>query len=164
MTLYSKISGTQNSEFPFEELAAHPHCLIVDWREAEEDMLDAFLAATGESRDGIHLQASHTSVKVLSKGAQNIPIEGGKGVSTQHAMLLALQALYGHAHSIRYVHDLDDGDTAYFMIESPDTWQRLEQENPNIRWFFVPVQNMPDTFETPGHQLRAAAQSYDEAK
>jgi hypothetical protein len=165
MDIYSKITNTKGAELPFEEFTMHPHCLIVDWREAEEDILEAFLAATGEPRDEVDLRPDEASnVMIVAKGEEVIPIRKGKGVSSQHSMLLALQNLYGSSHAIRYLHDVEEGDTAYFMVESPETWQRLEQENPNIRWFFVPIEVVPDTFETPSDQLRAAARRYYSAK
>ena len=161
MDLYRQIISTESREFPVDALSDYSHCITVDWRDAEDDVLCAFLAAVSDFRLPLNLQLlSCAGEKTLSDGVQMVSLQTGDSVSAQHAMLMALQGLCGECLAIRYVHDVFDGDTVCFMVETPEVWTRLEQENPHIRWFFIPIELIPDTFTTPVSQLHAAAQCF----
>ena len=161
MDLYRRIISTDSREFPTDALLDDSHCLTVDWRDAEDDVLSAFLVVISDFRLPLNLQLLNCAGgKTLSDGVQMVPLQTGDSVSAQHAMLMALQGLCGERLAIRYVHDVFDGDTVCFMVETPEVWTRLEQENPHIRWFFIPIELIPDTFTTPGSQLHAVAQCF----
>jgi len=165
MQAFDKIASRDNAQFPFADFMNHGRLLAVDWRAAEDEILDAFFRATGlpNSDASLEWDAAAQHMKLRHQG-QVIPVARGAGVSAQHSMLRALQKVHEGSHSIRYLNHVAAGnDTAFFVVETTDAWRRLEQANPHVRWFFTPIDLLPDVFESSPAELTAAGSRYANA-
>ncbi len=161
---YSQIASRDNSEFPIHEFFQYPHLFAVDWREAEDWMLELFITATGISPDGASLSwDDKTKVMNFTVRDRTVAIPSTGGISAQHGMLMALQTLYGDTHSIRHLNHVTGGDTVYVAVETNVDWQELDSSLPLVRWFFTPIQALPDVFQTPFDELSAIGARYAEA-
>lgn len=164
MDIYNSIVSSEGDAFPEDEFIENGRLLVVDWRDAAKDIIRAFLDMVGKPDDELFEDLDESSNEIVfTKDEHVVRLKQGAGVSEQHSALLALQTFYGHEHAIRYLHGVADGDTACFAVEAPDRWEALERENPFVRGFFVPINDVPDVFETPGDQLDAAARRYQSA-
>lgn len=165
MSCYDQITSRDPAAFPFQAFLGYPRLLMVDWREEERRILSGFFKATGLSREGIDLEWDEPLGRMIFvHPGGRIELARGDGTSAQHSMLMALQQVYGASHPIRCLsYEVAAGDTGYFFVEERNTWARLEQDYPLVRWFFTPIELLPDTFEGDHAALREAARRYAEA-
>lgn len=158
---FDKITSRDNDAFPFDDFLEYPHLLIVDWKEAENDMMERFFEAAELSNENTQLVwDEEAQLMKFTYHDKILPIPRGNEISAQHSMLMVFQQVYGNNYSIRYLNHVTAGDTGYFVVETPDFWQRLEIENPHVRWFFTPIECLPDTFETSFEELSEAGRRY----
>lgn len=52
------------------------------------------------------------------------------------------------------------GDGSWFVVETREAWTKLEDRNEHVRWFFTPVDRLPDTFKADIDELAAAGARY----
>lgn len=157
---YDTIVSRDVDAFPLDGFLDYPRLMSVDWREEEPRMLSAFFKATGLPADGTALEMDdRTSYWQLVRGSDRVDVPWGDEVSAQHSMLVALQRVFGASHSIRY---LNHGctDTASFVVETNEDWRRLESANPHVRWFFTPIERLPDVFKSDIDDLSNVGKTY----
>ena len=146
---YDNILSHDNELFPFDDFSSYPRLMFVDWKEEEPRILQAFFKAAALPADGTRLEMDDaTQYYQLIHGDKSAEVPWGDDISAQHSMLVALQKVFGTTRSIRYLNHAASGDTGYFLVETNETWQELEKNNPHVRWFFTPVELLPDTFTT----------------
>lgn len=141
------------------------HKLIrVDWREEERRILAAFIEATGLPADNAALEMDDkTQYYQLVGDSFRIDVPWGDNVSAQHSMLAALQQAFAATHSIRLLNRAVLGDTGCFLVETNETWRLLEEQNPHVRWFFTPIELLPDTFNSDTEILERIGTQYSDA-
>jgi hypothetical protein len=159
---YDKIVSRDDRSFPLDDFSTYSQLLLVDWKEEEPRILSAFFNATGLSSDGAKLYVDDKSQYYqLVRGDVRIDVPWGDEISAQHSMLVALQRVFGASHSIRYLNHAF-GDTGYFVVETNESWRRLESQNPNVRWFFTPIELLPDVFKSDVDALAQVGRRYGE--
>lgn len=164
MSPYDKITSRNDRSFPFDDFSTYPRLMIVDWREEEPRILKAFFKATELPADGTVLEMDDaTQYYQLVRGDLRVDVPWGDEASAQHSTLVALQRLFGTSHSIRYLNHAAFGDTGYFLVETNETWRRLESQNPHVRWFFTPIEILPDVFKSDVEMLSQAGERYSDA-
>jgi len=164
MLPYDKIASRDDRAFPLDEFAAYPRLIVMDWREEEPRILKAFFKATGLPIDTAKLETSSTSEYYqLVRGDVRIDVPWSENVSAQHSMLVALQQLFGATHSIRYLNHAAVSDGGYFVVETNDAWRSLNTRNPNVRWFFTPIDLLPDVFKSDVELLARIGKEYGDA-
>ena len=159
---FDKITNRDNAAFPFRELTSDPRLFMVDWREGEDFIAEAFLRAAGlpANETTWHWDEATNVGKFISRG-RSFPVPRRDGQSAQHAAVCALQEIYAGSHAIRYLNHVAQGDTAYFVVETPETWRALETANPLVRWFFTPLEYLADIVEGSFEDHSEAARLYD---
>jgi len=158
---YDKIVTRDCNAFPVEDFLDYPRAIAVDWREEEPRILRSFLAATGLSSDEARLEMDDKSGYYdLVRRVSRYAVPWGEGQSAQHSMLLALQKAFDNSHSLRYLNHSALGDTGRFIVETRETWSELERNNPEVRWFFTPVERLPDTFHSSPEELSEVGERY----
>lgn len=149
-SLFSLIVSRNVEDFPFQELTEYRHTLAVGWRSSEDSIWEQFAHAISALPTDCTLHWDEDlQVSRFMHGASSIDIRPGDGVSAQHSMMMALQSVFGHVYSIRLLNNFDCGSDAYFVVETHSAWEELEVENAHVRWFFTPIELLPDTFESP---------------
>ncbi|HTU68340.1 MAG TPA: hypothetical protein VMF52_20525 [Steroidobacteraceae bacterium] len=158
---YDKIASRDAQSFPYDDFFKYPRRLLVDWKEEEPRILDDFLAATGLPADGTRLVMNDkTQFYQLARGNAWADVPWSKTSSAQHSMVAALQKVFGATHSIRYLNNADVSDTGFFAVETHETWRQLEKRYPHVKWFFTPIELLPDTFNTDAKTLNEIGQRY----
>lgn len=159
---FDKVSSRDHAAFPFEQFASYSRLFMVDWRESEDWIAAAFLRAAGLPANETmwHWDEVACLGKFVSHG-RSFPVHKRDGQSAQHAAVSALQEIYASRYSIRYLNHVTRGDTAYFVVETPAAWSALETANPLVRWFFTPLEYLPDIFEESFEELAEAARLYE---
>lgn len=161
MTPYEKIVSREHKDFPFDDFMDYPRLLLVDWREEEPRIVRSFLKAAGFPADEVRLARDPAiGWYRMSRGDASLTLPESDEVSAQHSTLVALQRLFGTTHGIRYLNHVAFGDTGYFVVETREVWGRLEERQPHVRWFFTPMDILPDVFKASLQQLAAAAQRH----
>jgi len=160
---FDKIQSRDHAAFPFQEFSNYRRLFMVDWREAESSIAEAFLRAAGlPASDTVWTWNDADHAGTFSCRGRAYPVVATGGRSAQHDAVAALQAIYSATHSIRLLNHVARGDTAYFVVETPDTWKRLEERNPAVRWFFTPLEYLYDCFETSFEDLSEAGRLHAE--
>ncbi len=162
---YSAITGRDRDAFPLRAFQSSGRCFAVDWRDGEDAILEAFAKAADVAMDEVSLQWDEAAAHMnLVHAGKTNPVRRDRH-GAQHAMVLVLQQVFGQTHAIRLINQVTLGDdTAWFMVESPQQWQHLEQSNPHLRWFFTPVELLPDVFNADTDEIAEAGRRYaDEA-
>jgi len=159
---FGKITSRDNAAFPFKEFTSYSRLFMVDWRESEDRIAEAFLYAAGlpANETTWHWNEEARLGKFVSRG-RSFPLPKRDGQSAQHAAVSGLQEIYAGSHSIRYLNHVAPGDTAYFVVETPAAWNSLESANPLVRWFFTPLEYLADIFEESFEDLSKAARLYE---
>lgn len=161
---YDKITSRDSERFPASDFSTYPRLILVDWREEEPRILDAFFKATGLAPNEATLEMDDkTSYYQLVRGDRRFEVPWGPKTSAQHFMLVALQQAFGSTHSIRYLNHVALSDAGAYVVETNETWQSLEKQHPHVRWFFTPLDLLPDTFNTNVEELRRIGARYGEA-
>jgi TPR repeat protein len=161
MRPFNLITSRDPGLFPWEALMEYEHLMAVDWREEENWIVERFCRASGLSREGINLTWNDAGDLLhLTYPGGSIDIEQGEGRSAQHSMIAALQTAFGATHSIRHLSHLEGSDTVYFVVETHTDWQDLEARNLHVRWFFTPIERIPDVFLSDYAALDEAAERY----
>jgi hypothetical protein len=159
-TPYDLIRSRENADFPFDALQSYARSIAVDWREADETIVEHFLAATGLPADDARVRWDLSKPYALLDHAGVTHDVKRDGRSAQDVMLRKLDELYGAKHQLRLLSHVANGDTAYLVVETPERWRELEAANPFVRWFFTPIGVLPDLFEGTFEDLAAAAKRY----
>lgn len=162
---FDKIADRDPAAFPFQPFTSYAHLFMVDWREGEDGIAEAFLRAAGlpAKETTWHWDEATSLGKFVSRG-RSYPVARGDGQSAQHAAVSALQEIYAGSHSIRYLNHVALGDTAYFVVETPATWSALETANPLVRRFFTPLAYLTDIFEGSFEDHGEAGDLYEAGK
>jgi hypothetical protein len=161
---YHLIADREPSQFPFAAVQSYRHCFAVDWRESDMDIVERFLTAAGlPAHDAKVRWEAAPGHSVLTRNGLDhaVPLEGR---SAQDAMLRVLATVYRATHGIRSLSHVALGDTAYFVVETPSDWAGFEIQNPLVRWFFTPIERLPDLFTTSFDDLAEAARSFAKAR
>lgn len=151
---YDLITSRDIAAFPFEPFLTYPRCFMVDWRAGGIEVAEGFVKAAGLSeRASLTIDTADPGVLVLkhidtARLRMNHP-----DWSEQHQVLKMLQTHFGIRHSIRYLNHAAEGDTAYCVVESLSTWERLEKANPHVKFFFTPYQLLPDIIKAPFSEI-----------
>ena len=159
---FDQIHSRDSGAFPFEAFNEYPRCFMVDWRAAPEDIADGFFSAAGLAQLARLTREGDDSLKLIHRD-ESLTLKLRPGVSAQHGLLEAFQAYFGIRHSMRYLNHVALGDTAYFVVQPTSTWARLELANPYVKWFFTPLDRLPDIFDSPFEKLAEAGKLYAEA-
>src|SRR5688572_20835979 len=127
---YDLIKSRDSDAFPFQAIESYPHCFAVDWREEDESIVSKFLTCAGLPADDAVVQwdLSKPYALLVHQGVTHEVRRDGR--SAQDVMIRALSRLYGNAHEIRYLAHVVHGDTAFFVVQSPGAWAKLEAEHP----------------------------------
>ena len=159
---FDKVTNRDNAAFPFEQFTSYSRLFMVDWRESEDWIAEAFLRAAQlpANETTWHWDEVASLGKFVSRG-RSFPVPRRNGQSAQQAAVCALQEIYADTHSIRYLNHVAPGDTAYFVVETPADWSSLESANPLVRWFFTPLEYLTDIFENSFEDLSEAAHLYE---
>jgi len=158
---YDKITSRDSRLFPIDDFSAYPRLILVDWREEEPRILKAFFKATGLSPDDTALEMDERAqCYQLVRDDVRFNVPWGPEASAQHSMLVALQQAFCASHSIRYLNQAALSDTGCYVVESNETWQLLEAQYPHVRWFFTPLELLPDTFKSDIEELRQIGARY----
>lgn len=162
MTPFAQITSRDDAAFPFDAFSRYPKLLVIDWREEEGSIVSKYCKLAGLAQDEATLVMDDATgwFNLIHKGG-SLPIPWSEDVSAQHSTVVALQKAFGQAHAIRYS-QAAAGDSGFFIVETPQTWQRLEAENPHVRWFFTPVELLPDTVNASFDDIREAGRRYAE--
>ncbi|MBA8888292.1 hypothetical protein FHW12_002516 [Dokdonella fugitiva] len=159
---YDTIVSRDVGAFPLDEFSKYPRFMPVDWREEEPRILSAFFKATGLPAEGTALEMDErTSYYQLVRGSERVDVPWGDEASAQHSMLVALQRMFGASHSIRYLNH-GCADTGCFVVETNEDWRSLERANPHVRWFFTPIDLLPDVFKSDVDDLVRVGKTYGE--
>jgi hypothetical protein len=159
---FDKITSRENAAFPFKPFTSYPRLFMVDWRESEDWIAEAFLRSAGlpANETTWHWDETAGIGKFVSRG-RSFPVDKRDGQSAQHAAVSVLQEIYARSYSIRYLNHVAPGDTAYFVVETPATWSALEAANPFVRWFFTPLEYLADIVEGSFEDHSEAARLYE---
>ena len=159
---FDQITNRDQAAFPFKQFTSYPRLFMVDWRESEDWIAGAFLRAAGLPANDItwHWDEAASKGKFVSRW-RDFPVPKDDGRSAQHAAVSVLQEIYAGSHSIRYLNHVALGDTAYFVVETPETWSALEAANPLVRWFFTPLEYLTDIVEGAFEDHAEAARLYE---
>src|SRR5689334_14545292 len=162
---FDKITNRDSAAFPFQEFTSYPRLFMVDWRESEDFIAEAFLRTAGlPARETTWHWDEATSVGKYQSRGRSFPVPKLDGQSAQHAAVKALQEIYAGSHSIRYLNHVAQGDTAWFVVETPATWSAVEAANPLVRWFFTPLEYLTDIVEGSFDDHAEAARLYEAGK
>ena len=159
---FDKIQSRDNAAFPFAAFQEYPRSFAVDWRAGVVDIFDDFAKAAGLAGSAQLTVDPASRTPVLSHDGQRLALGLHNATSPQHGMVSLLQGYFGIRHSIRYMNHVAPGDTAYFVVESTSTWKRLEAANPHVKWFFTPLEKLPDVFTTSFETLAECGRQYAE--
>ena len=159
---FDKVTSRDCAAFPFKQFTDYSRLFMVDWRESEDWIAEAFLRAAGlpANETTWHWDEAASLGKFISRG-RSVPVHRRDGQSAQHAAVSSLQEIYAESHSIRYLNHVAPGDTAYFVVETPAAWSLLETANPLVRWFFTPLAYLTDIFQQSFDDLAEAARLYE---
>ena len=159
---YDLVTSRDNAAFPFDAVQAYPRSFAVDWRESDEGIVESFLKSAGLPPNDAQVRWDLAKPYALLHHAGVTHDVRRDGRSAQDAMLRKLDELYGAGHQVRIVSHVAQGDTAFFVVETPERWAALEAANPHVRWFFTPIGGLPDLFEGTFDELGEAARRYAE--
>jgi hypothetical protein len=159
---FDQILSRDKEAFPFAAFLEYPRCFVVDARASAEDIAEEFFRAAGISQLA-RIDRGEDDGLILIHRDVSLPLRLPPSSSTQHAMLTVLQAYFGIRHSMRYLNHVTAADTAWFVVQPTNTWARLELANPYVKWFFTPLDRLPDIFDSPFEKLGQAGKLYAEA-
>jgi len=160
LTPYDQITSRDNDAFPFQTFLDYPRCFMIDWRAAPMEVAEGFIKAAGlTGRATITPDAAGNGDFMISY-VDKITLRFNDHHSRQHQVLKMLQVHFGIRNAIRYVNHAAAGDTAYCVVESLSTWERLEKANPHVKWFFTPYQLLPDIINASFDEISACGRKY----
>jgi hypothetical protein len=159
---FDQIHSRDKDAFPLEAFREYPRCFMVDWRASAEDIAEGFFRAAGIAQLARIDRDEEDGLMLIHRDV-SLPIRLPASTSPQHAMLTILQAYFGIRHSMRYLNHVTAADTAWFVVQPTNTWARLELANLYVKWFFTPLDRLPDIFDSPFEKLGHAGKLYAEA-
>jgi hypothetical protein len=162
---YDHIESSDLNSFPFKHFQEHPHFFNVDWREGEDWILTNFSRSAKVAESDISLDWDDAKEMMFAiVRNQKIPVKR-PDFSTQHSMLLLLQKVYESTLSIRFLNHVTlADDTAWFAVETAETWNNLEKNYPLVSHFFTPIDILPDIFSSPSKKIAEVGIQYADSK
>ena len=159
---FDQIHSRDKEAFPFEAFRDYARCFVVDRRASAEDIAEGFFSAAGLTQLARIVRDDNDALTLIHRDV-SLQIKLGADVSPQHALLLFFQEYFGIRHSMRYLNHATDIDTAWFVVQPTSTWARLDLANPFVKWFFTPLDRLPDIFDSSFEKLGEAGKLYAEA-
>jgi hypothetical protein len=159
---FEQIHSRDKEAFPLGDFREYARCFIVDRRAPAEDIAESFFSAAGISQLARITRDENDELMLIHRDV-SLQIRLPAGTSPQHALLAVLQAYFGIRHSMRYLNHVTGADAAWFVVQPTNTWARLELANPYVKWFFTPLDRLPDIFDSSFEKLSEAGKLYAEA-
>ena len=159
---FDQIHSRDKDAFPFEAFHDYARCFVVDQRSSAEDVAEGFFRAAGLAQLA-RIVRDDKDVLTLIHRDVSLQIKLRPDTSQQHALLTFFQEYFGIRHSMRYLNHVTAGGTAWFVVQPMSTWARLELANPFVKWFFTPLERLPDIFDSSFEKLGEAGKLYAEA-
>jgi hypothetical protein len=159
---FDQIHSRDKDAFPFDAFRDYARCFMVDWRASAEDIAEGFFSAAGLVQLARIARDDNGALTLIHRDV-SLQLKLNPATSPQHALLILFQAYFGIRHSMRYLNHVTPGDTAWFVVQPTSTWARLELANPYVKWFFTPLDRLPDIFDSTFEKLGEAGKLYAEA-
>jgi len=159
---FDQIHGRDKESFPFDAFRDYARCFVVERYASAEDIAEGFFGAAGlaqlarvvrDDKDGLTLIHRDVSLQIRLR----------PDISPQHALLEFFQEYFGIRHSMRYLNHVTGDGIGWFVVQPTSTWARLELANPYVKWFFTPLDRLPDIFDSSFEKLGEAGRLYAEA-
>jgi hypothetical protein len=159
---FDEIHSRAKETFPIEAFREYPRCFMIGRRASAEDIAEGFFRAAGLSQLARISRDDHDALTLIHRDV-SLQIKLPPAASPQHALLNVFQEYFGIRHSMRYLNHVTAADTAWFVVQPTSTWARLELANPYVKWFFTPLDRLPDIFDSSFEKLGEAGKLYAEA-
>jgi hypothetical protein len=156
---FDQIHGRDKETFPSEAFHDYARCFTVDRDASAEDIADGFFRAAGLAQLARIVRDEKNALTLVHRDV-SLRIELPPDTSPQHALLLFFQDYFGIRHSMRYLNHVTANGTAWFVVQPVSTWARLELANPFVKWFFTPLDRLPDIFDSTFEMLGEAGKRY----
>ncbi len=159
---FEQILSREKETFPFDAFRDYARCFVVDRRASAEDIAEGFFSAAGLVQLARIVRDDNDALTLIHRDV-SLQIKLPPDASPQHALLLFFQEYFGIRHSMRYLNHVTPSDTAWFVVQPTNTWARLELANPFVKWFFTPLDRLPDIFDSTFEKLGDAGKLYADA-
>ena len=159
---FDQIEGREKETFPFDAFRDYARCFTVDRLASAEDIADGFFGAAGLAQLARIVRDEKDALTLIHRDV-SLRIKLAPDTSPQHALLTFFQEYFGIRHSMRYLNHVNGEGTAWIVVQPTNTWARLELANPFVKWFFTPLDRLPDIFDSSVEKLGEAGKQYAEA-